>query len=81
MNFFIQATDKVAFTLIMVAALIAIFPFKHLIMLVVLEAYSREMPLRKKNSEKLTRRLKEWWACIPAAPVLLIRPKDNKKRK
>ncbi|XP_073112677.1 uncharacterized protein [Elaeis guineensis] len=76
-----KATDEVAFTLIMVAALIAIVPFKHVIMLVVLEAYSREMPWRKESSEKLTRRLKEWWARIPAAPVQLIRPEDNKKRK
>ena len=79
--FYFQATDEVAFTLIMVAALIAIVPFKHVITLVVLEAYSREMPWRKKSSEKLTRRLKEWWARIPAAPVQLIRPEDNKKRK
>ncbi|XP_038972831.1 uncharacterized protein LOC103714805 isoform X1 [Phoenix dactylifera] len=54
-----KATDKVAFALIMVAALIAIVSFKHLIILVVLEAYSREMPLRKKSSDKLMRRLKE----------------------
>lgn len=76
-----KAADKVAFTLIVVAALIAIVSFKHLIILVLLEAFTREMPLRKKSSEKLIRRLKEWWARIPAAPVQLIRPEDNKKRK
>lgn len=76
---FPQTTNKVAFSLIGIAALFALVPFKLLFMLVLLEAYTREMPLRKESSEKLIRRIREWWVRIPAAPVQLIRPQEHKK--
>ncbi|CAL5439168.1 unnamed protein product [Camellia sinensis] len=39
-----------------------------------------EMPLRKANRDRWLRRVREWWVRIPAAPVLLIKA-DDKKRK
>lgn len=78
---FPQTTNKVAAVLIVTAALFALVPFKHLILLVALEVYTREMPLRKESSEKLVRRIREWWGRIPAAPVQLIKPQENKKSK
>ncbi|CAL5439126.1 unnamed protein product [Camellia sinensis] len=39
-----------------------------------------EMPLRKASSDRWLRRIREWWVRIPAAPVLLIKA-DDKKRK
>uniref|UniRef100_A0A1D1Y7Q1 Inositol 1,4,5-trisphosphate receptor n=1 Tax=Anthurium amnicola TaxID=1678845 RepID=A0A1D1Y7Q1_9ARAE len=77
----VPQTNRVAIILIAMGALFIFVPFKHLVFLIFLEAYTREMPVRKYNSEKFIRRMREWWVCIPAAPVKLIRPKDGKKRK
>ncbi|KAK1257083.1 hypothetical protein QJS04_geneDACA019235 [Acorus gramineus] len=78
---FPQATDTVVLSLIATAAVCAFVPLKHVVILVLLEAYTRQMPLRRHSSEKLIRRLKEWWVRIPAAPVLLISPEESKKMK
>ncbi|KAK1304996.1 UPF0426 protein [Acorus calamus] len=58
---FPQATDTVILSLIATAAVCAFVPLKHVMILVLLEAYTRQMPLRRHSSEKLIRRLKEWW--------------------
>ncbi|CAL5427282.1 unnamed protein product [Camellia sinensis] len=75
-----QATDGIAFLLVIVAVLLAIVPLRHLTLLVFLESFTREMPLRKASSDRWLRRIREWWVRIPAAPVLLIKA-DDKKRK
>ncbi|CAL9042335.1 unnamed protein product [Musa banksii] len=66
---FPQTTNKVAITLVIVAIAVSLVPFRHLLVLVLLEIYTRHMPLRKESSEKLVRRIKEWWSRIPAAPI------------
>ncbi|KAF6150693.1 hypothetical protein GIB67_020776 [Kingdonia uniflora] len=76
-----QATDKVALVLILIAAVFAIVPLRYLIMMVGLEAYTREMPLRRDCSDKWLRRAREWWVRIPAAPVHLIKSEDSNKKK
>ncbi|KAI7994542.1 hypothetical protein LOK49_LG11G00030 [Camellia lanceoleosa] len=75
-----QATDGIAFLLVIVAVLLAIVPLRHLTLLVFLESFTREMPLRKASSDRWLRRIREWWVRIPAAPVLLMKA-DDKKRK
>ncbi|RZS11442.1 hypothetical protein BHM03_00042774 [Ensete ventricosum] len=75
-----KATDETALTLIVAATLVAVVPFGHLMVLTALEGFTREMPLRRKTSEKLRRRLREWWARIPAAPVELVRHKSFSSR-
>jgi hypothetical protein len=76
-----QATEVVAVVLISAAAFLVFVPSRHLLLLVVLEMYTREMPLRKQSTEKFRRRIKEWWARIPAAPVQMIRRNENKKKR
>ncbi|CAK9311498.1 unnamed protein product [Citrullus colocynthis] len=76
-----QATDMVALLLVFAALVFAFLPFKYIIMLVLVEAYTREMPYRKETSNKWIRRAREWWIRIPAAPVQLVKPDDNKKKK
>ncbi|XP_077246409.1 polygalacturonase inhibitor (DUF639) [Tasmannia lanceolata] len=78
---FPQATDKVVLLLIFMAAVFTFVPMKYLFMLVFVEAFTREMPLRKESSDRLIRRTREWWFRIPAAPVQLIRPGESKKKK
>lgn len=75
-----QSTNKVAAVLIVAAATFTFVPFRSIVLLILLEAYTRQMPLRKTSSEKLVRRLREWWRRIPAAPVQLQRPQDNRWR-
>lgn len=62
------------------AAVLALMPLRHLIILVFIETFTREMPLRKVSSDRLIRRLREWWVRIPAAPVQLIRIEEKKRK-
>ncbi|KAE8801848.1 hypothetical protein D1007_22475 [Hordeum vulgare] len=75
-----KATEIVAVALLVAAAVVVFVPPKHLLLMAVLEVYTREMPLRKLHTEKFRRRIKEWWARIPAAPVQMIRPNEDKKK-
>lgn len=76
-----KATEMVAVALLAAAAFLVFVPTRHLLLMVVLEVYTREMPLRKQNTEKFRRRIREWWARIPAAPVQMIKPNKNKKNR
>ncbi|KAI3982761.1 hypothetical protein MKX01_010244 [Papaver californicum] len=75
-----RATEKVALALVVMAAVLIFTPLKYLIILVFLEAYTRQMPLRKDSNDKWERRVREWWFRIPAAPVQLIKSEDKKKK-
>ncbi|GJN01320.1 hypothetical protein PR202_ga18579 [Eleusine coracana subsp. coracana] len=77
---FPQSTNKVAPVLVVAAAAFTLVPFRNIVLLILLEAYTRQMPLRRESSEKLVRRLREWWLRIPAAPVQLQRPQENRWR-
>ncbi|PON87750.1 hypothetical protein TorRG33x02_164450 [Trema orientale] len=76
-----RATDCVVLLLVFLAAVFAFVPFRYIVMLIFLEAFTREMPYRKESSDKLVRRVREWWVRIPAAPVQLIKPESEKKKK
>lgn len=60
---------------------LAFVPGKYLVFIAFLEIFTRNSPLRRASTEKWTRRLREWWFSIPAAPVLLERSKEDKKKK
>ncbi|KAH1086087.1 hypothetical protein GmHk_07G018859 [Glycine max] len=81
LSIFPQATEKLAFGLLSTALILAFLPTKYIILLLFLEIFTRYSPPRKASTERLTRRLKEWWFSIPAAPVTLERDKEEKKRK
>jgi len=46
-----------------------------------LEIFTRYSPLRRPSTERLARRLREWWFSIPAAPVVLNRECKGDKKK
>ena len=71
----------VAAVLTAAAIFLVVVPSRHLLLMVALELYTREMPLRKQNTEKFCRRVREWWARIPAAPVQMMRPNETKKKR
>ncbi|KAJ8641665.1 hypothetical protein MRB53_018359 [Persea americana] len=76
---FPQATERVAMALLLVALVLAFLPGKFIILLMFLEIFTRNSPPRKPSTERWTRRLKEWWFSIPAAPVILEITKEDKK--
>lgn len=78
---FPQATERAALVLILLAIIVACLPLKIVALLVFLETFTRQMPLRQPTTERMTRRLREWWFSIPAAPVVLEKPKEEKKKK
>ncbi|XP_028800162.1 uncharacterized protein LOC114755447 isoform X3 [Neltuma alba] len=81
LSIFPQATEKFAFALVSAALVLAVLPGKYIVLLVFLEIFTRNSPPRKANTERCARRLREWWFSIPAAPVVLEKDKEEKKRK
>ncbi|XP_027925044.1 uncharacterized protein LOC114182374 [Vigna unguiculata] len=81
LSIFPQATEKLAFCLLSAGLILAFVPYKYIVMLLFLETFTRYSPLRKTSTERLTRRLKEWWCSVPAAPVTIERDKEEKKKK
>lgn len=65
--------------MLVVAAAFAFLPLRSIALVILLEVYTRHMPVRRKSSEKLVRRLREWWLRIPAAPVQLLRPQGTRR--
>ncbi|KAK4256551.1 hypothetical protein QN277_006259 [Acacia crassicarpa] len=81
LSIFPQATQKFAFALIATALVLALSPGEYIVLMVFLEIFTRYSPPRKTTTERWSRRLREWWFSIPAAPFVLQRDKDDKKRK
>ncbi|KAG6426642.1 hypothetical protein SASPL_110869 [Salvia splendens] len=75
-----QATDKLSVVLFAMALGLVFVPVRYVILMGFLEYFTRYMPLRREDTERGMRRLKEWWIRIPAAPVQIVKP-DDKKRK
>ncbi|CAI9113562.1 OLC1v1014187C2 [Oldenlandia corymbosa var. corymbosa] len=78
---FPQASEKLAAALLMMALVVAFLPGKYILLLAFLETFTRYSPIRRASTEKWTRRFREWWFSIPAAPVLVERCKEDKKKK
>ncbi|PPS05632.1 hypothetical protein GOBAR_AA15015 [Gossypium barbadense] len=76
-----QASEKVAASLLLTALMVALLPGKYMFLLIFLEIFTRYSPVRKASTERWMRRLREWWFSIPAAPVVLEREKEDKKKK
>ncbi|RDX82466.1 hypothetical protein CR513_36743 [Mucuna pruriens] len=81
LSIFPQATEKLALGFLSTGLILAFLPAKYLVLLLFLEIFTRYSPPRKASTERWTRRLKEWWFSIPAAPVTLERDKEEKKKK
>ncbi|ESQ48069.1 hypothetical protein EUTSA_v10020186mg [Eutrema salsugineum] len=80
-SLFPQASEKFAFAMVVAATMIAFVPGRYLILVVFVELSTRYSPPRRASTERLIRRLREWWFSIPAAPVILQHDKNDKKKK
>ncbi|XP_022735896.1 uncharacterized protein LOC111289266 [Durio zibethinus] len=81
LSIFPQASEKFAVALLFTALIVALLPSKYMVLLIFLETFTRFSPPRKASTERWLRRLREWWFSIPAAPVVLEREKEDKKRR
>ncbi|MBA0650165.1 hypothetical protein Goklo_017621 [Gossypium klotzschianum] len=81
LSVFPQASEKVAASLLLTALMVALLPGKYMFLLIFLEIFTRYSPARKASTERWMRRWREWWFSIPAAPVVLEREKEDKKKK
>ncbi|KAG8058912.1 hypothetical protein GUJ93_ZPchr0002g24740 [Zizania palustris] len=74
-----QATDRAILALVVMALSLALVPTRLLVLMMFLEVFTNYSPPRRASTERWTRRLREWWFSIPAAPVIV--EKDNKEDK
>ncbi|KAJ0764920.1 hypothetical protein HanPI659440_Chr08g0297581 [Helianthus annuus] len=81
LSIFPQASDRFAVALVITAVFVAIVPMRYVIIAVLLEEWTKYSPMRRSSTERLNRRLREWWFSIPAAPVVLEKVNDEKKKK
>lgn len=72
---------KFAIALVIMALVPSFIPSRYVTLLLFLEAFTRYSPPRRPSTERWMRRLREWWFSIPAAPVVLERESEDKKRK
>uniref|UniRef100_A0A1J3ESC2 Uncharacterized protein n=1 Tax=Noccaea caerulescens TaxID=107243 RepID=A0A1J3ESC2_NOCCA len=80
-SLFPQASEKFAVAMVVAATSMAFVPVRYLILVVFVELFTRYSPPRRSSTERLMRRLREWWFSIPAAPVILQHDKNDKKKK
>ncbi|WOL09462.1 hypothetical protein Cni_G18215 [Canna indica] len=73
-----QATNTVIMALALMALAVSFLPGKLVLSMIFLEIFTRYSPPRRSSTERWTRRLREWWFSIPAAPVLLERDREEK---
>ncbi|XP_057770551.1 uncharacterized protein LOC130990348 [Salvia miltiorrhiza] len=76
-----QATERVAIAFLVLALLLALLPVRYIFLLAFLEMFTRYSPLRRSSTERWMRRLRDWWFSIPAAPVILKRVNQDKKKR
>lgn len=83
LSLFPQASEKFAVAIVAASTMMLLLSWNSLIMVVFLELFTRYSPPRRASTERLMRRLREWWFSIPAAPVILEQQNkdDNKKTK
>lgn len=81
LSIFPQATEKLVGVFLVLALVLAFLPSRFIILLTFLELFTRYSPIRRASTERWTRRLREWWFSIPAAPVVLEKAKEDKKRR
>ncbi|KAL0290976.1 UNVERIFIED_CONTAM: hypothetical protein Sangu_2551000 [Sesamum angustifolium] len=81
LSIFPQATERFAVALLALALLLAFVPLRYIVLLAFLETFTRYSPLRRANTERWMRRLRDWWFSIPAAPVILERVNEDKKKR
>ncbi|KAI5064365.1 hypothetical protein GOP47_0021035 [Adiantum capillus-veneris] len=75
-----QATDRVVVVLVIFAFCLAILPWKLMVILLFWEAFTRQTRFRQESTERIFRRVREWWYSVPVVPVRLLKVEEDKKK-
>ncbi|KAI3802302.1 hypothetical protein L1987_30432 [Smallanthus sonchifolius] len=81
LSIFPQASDRFAIALVIIGVFVAVVPMRYVILVVLLEELTKYSPMRRSSTERWNRRLREWWFSIPAAPIVLEKVNEEKKKK
>ena len=77
----LQATDQVVKGLVILAFCLAFLPIKLMLLLVLWEVFTRQTYFRRESTERIMRRMREFWYSIPVVPIRLVKVEDEKKIK
>eukprot|EP00268_Persea_americana_P045420 TRINITY_DN4629_c0_g1_i1.p1 TRINITY_DN4629_c0_g1~~TRINITY_DN4629_c0_g1_i1.p1 ORF type:complete len:822 (+),score=146.45 TRINITY_DN4629_c0_g1_i1:338-2803(+) len=67
-----QITSEVALVLLCSATVLLIVPFKYILAFLLLDLFTRELGFRREMVTRFMSLLKERWATVPAAPVVVL---------
>ncbi|KAK1263944.1 hypothetical protein QJS04_geneDACA022897 [Acorus gramineus] len=67
-----ERTTEVALVLICAATVLLIVPFKYIVTFVLCDLFTRELEFRREMVVKFKKFLKDRWATVPAAPVVVL---------
>ncbi|KAK1311389.1 hypothetical protein QJS10_CPA08g00665 [Acorus calamus] len=67
-----ERTTEVALVLICAATVLLIVPFKYVVTFVLCDLFTRELEFRREMVVKFRKFLKDCWATVPAAPVVVL---------
>lgn len=81
LSIFPQASNRFAAALVAFALFVTIVPFRYVVLFIFVEEFTKYSPMRRAETERWMRRMREWWFSIPAAPVILQRSQEDKKKK
>ncbi|KAG9444020.1 hypothetical protein H6P81_015360 [Aristolochia fimbriata] len=67
-----QITGEVALVLLCAATILLVVPFRYILAFLLLDLFTRELEFRREMVLKFTSLLRERWAAVPAAPVVVL---------
>ncbi|XP_077248842.1 chromosome-partitioning protein, putative (DUF639) isoform X2 [Tasmannia lanceolata] len=67
-----QITSEVALVLLCAATTLLVFPFRYILAFLLLDLFTRELEFRREMVMRFMSFVKERWATVPAAPVVVL---------
>ena len=68
----VQITTEVALVLLSAAVILLVFPFKYVLAFGLLDLFTRELEFRREMAIKFMSFLRDRWASVHAAPVVVL---------
>ncbi|XP_042457685.1 uncharacterized protein LOC122041886 [Zingiber officinale] len=67
-----EVTSEIAMVLLGLAIILLVIPFKYILAFVIFDLFTRELDFRRKMVIKVMKFLRERWAAVHAAPVVVL---------
>lgn len=72
-----QASDELVAVHVVAAVLLAVLPLRVVVLLFLLDSFTRQLEFRREQTERLIRRMKEWWHRIPVVRVRFVEREEE----